>query len=807
MNEERRATVLIIDDEPFNIAVLEQELDDLGYATVSAANGVAGLAMVAESPPDLVLLDIMMPGLDGFAVLERLKSDPATRDIPVIIISASSDLASVARGIRRGAADYLAKPFDPVLLEARIGACLEQKRLRDQDLAYLRQVALLTEAAAAVQRDAFAPEQLAEVARRPDALGTLARVFQQMAEEVHTREQRMRRQLEQLRLDLEEREIAAAESPAAYIAMDRLQALASGRGLPAEATGAALFADVSGFTPLTEALADELGHQRGAEELTRYLNRVFGALIAALDRHGGSAVMFGGDAITCWFDDTHPGPTATLRAIACALAMQAAMAPFAVARTPSGTTVSFTIKTAVASGPVRRWAVGDPAIQLIDVLAGPLVDQLARGESLADGGEVVVAEGCVAALGEALGVRGWRADTATGERWALVSSLTAPITEAPWPALPAGAVAGELVRPWLLAPIYERVRGGAGGFLAELRPAATLFLSFAGVGCDDDPAAAADLDAVVRFAQATVARHGGAVHQVILGDKGSHLYAAFGAPVSYGDDAARAVAAARELERTPAVLPRVADVSVGLAYGMVRAGAYGGATRRTYGVIGSATNTAARLMQASDGILCDEAIARAAADAWTFAALPPAHIKGRGEALAIFRPASAAARDLPTLDALPAAELLALKVASVAGREFELPLLRHLYREEAGDEPLDPGLESLVVRGLIYPVEGPKGPRLALDAAARVATYERMLFAQRRRLHRAVAEWHEARPDDGTAGRAALLAYHWGQAEDAARALHYLEQAAEAARRNGAHAEALAYLRAALAGDGPGEPG
>jgi phosphoserine phosphatase RsbU/P len=136
MNE--RPKILLVDDEPFNIAVLEQELDDLDYDTISAADGQAALEQVAAASPDLVLLDIMMPIMNGFAVLARLKADSATRDIPVIVISASNDMPSVVKGITLGAEDYLSKPFEPVLLQARISACLERKRLRDKEQLYLK---------------------------------------------------------------------------------------------------------------------------------------------------------------------------------------------------------------------------------------------------------------------------------------------------------------------------------------------------------------------------------------------------------------------------------------------------------------------------------------------------------------------------------------------------------------------------------------------------------------------------------------------------------------------------------------------
>jgi phosphoserine phosphatase RsbU/P len=134
----RRPKILLVDDEPFNIAVLGQELDDLGYDTISAEDGQAALEQVAAASPDLVLLDIMMPIMDGFAVLARLKADPTTRDIPVIVISANDDMSSVVKAITLGAEDYLPKPFEPVLLHARISACLERKQLRDKEQLYLK---------------------------------------------------------------------------------------------------------------------------------------------------------------------------------------------------------------------------------------------------------------------------------------------------------------------------------------------------------------------------------------------------------------------------------------------------------------------------------------------------------------------------------------------------------------------------------------------------------------------------------------------------------------------------------------------
>jgi class 3 adenylate cyclase len=128
----QRPKILIVDDEPFNVDYLEQELEDMNYNIITAGNGREALDQVKNGQPDLILLDIMMPIMDGFAVLNELKEDPLLRHIPVIVISAMNDLESVIKGIKQGAEDYLPKPFEPTLLHARIAASLEKKMLRDQ---------------------------------------------------------------------------------------------------------------------------------------------------------------------------------------------------------------------------------------------------------------------------------------------------------------------------------------------------------------------------------------------------------------------------------------------------------------------------------------------------------------------------------------------------------------------------------------------------------------------------------------------------------------------------------------------------
>jgi adenylate cyclase len=135
------ARMLVVDDNEDNRYTLTRRLGREGYQDVAVAtNGREALEMVASRPFDLILLDIMMPEMNGYEVLERLKADDALRHIPVIMISAISELDSVVRCIALGAEDYLPKPFNSVLLRARIGASLERKRLHDQEAAHLAEI-------------------------------------------------------------------------------------------------------------------------------------------------------------------------------------------------------------------------------------------------------------------------------------------------------------------------------------------------------------------------------------------------------------------------------------------------------------------------------------------------------------------------------------------------------------------------------------------------------------------------------------------------------------------------------------------
>ena len=133
-------SVLVVDDVEANRDLLSRRLQRQGHSVTSAENGRQAIDLLQTQAFDVILCDIMMPEMNGYQVLEHLKADPTLRHIPVIMVSALDDIDSVVRCIELGAEDYLFKPFNPTLLKARLNACLEKKRLRDQERAALKQL-------------------------------------------------------------------------------------------------------------------------------------------------------------------------------------------------------------------------------------------------------------------------------------------------------------------------------------------------------------------------------------------------------------------------------------------------------------------------------------------------------------------------------------------------------------------------------------------------------------------------------------------------------------------------------------------
>jgi adenylate cyclase len=271
----RLETILVVDDDEGNRDVLGRRLQRLGYGVIDARDGVEALERMAAGGVDLVLLDVMMPRLDGFAVLVRHHDDPAIRDIPVIMISALDDMASVVRCIEAGAEDYLTKPFDPVLLKARIGACMEKKRLRDNEHALLARV------------EAQAEEM---------------RTFNRQLE------QRVADQVQQVeRLSLMRRFLPP--QLADVITSGGIDLLKSHRR---EVT--VLFCDLRGFTPFAE--------RSEPEDVMAVLAELHNAVGPLVFTHGGTLAQFTGDGMLVIFNDPIPCDEPARRAVSLAIAMR-----------------------------------------------------------------------------------------------------------------------------------------------------------------------------------------------------------------------------------------------------------------------------------------------------------------------------------------------------------------------------------------------------------------------------------------------------------------------------------------------------
>jgi CheY-like chemotaxis protein len=196
--------VLVVDDERLNRSILRAALSREGHDVVEAADGREALDRLADGGADVVLLDIVMPVMDGYETLAAIKADPGLAHLPVIIISGVDQVDSVVRCIEMGATDYLTKPFQPAILKARLDASLAAKRLRDLELEYLEQVSRVTGAAAALEAGTGDLGDLASVASRDDALGVLARRFESRAREVLAREARLREQVRELRIEIDQ---------------------------------------------------------------------------------------------------------------------------------------------------------------------------------------------------------------------------------------------------------------------------------------------------------------------------------------------------------------------------------------------------------------------------------------------------------------------------------------------------------------------------------------------------------------------------------------------------------------------------
>lgn len=412
-----------------------------------------------------------------------------------------------------------------------------------------------------------------------------------------------------------------------YLPIDRRLALYTQRSLPDRVSGAALFADISGFTSLTAALAHEYGRQRGAEIVLDIINPFYDALIQRLHDYRGAVIGFAGDSITCWFDGDDGR-----WAVACALDMQAIMGRFAEVVTPGGNRTTLSIKISIAVGPARRFLVGDPNVHNFEALAGTTLERMAAAEHQANQGEVLVSEEVAAGLAAILQLHEWRIEPGTSRRFGVVAGLAAVAATDPWPSIPGDAFTPEQLRPWIDKPVYDRLVSGA-SYLAELRPVTSLFLKFGGIDYDSDDQAGQKLDVFIRWVQSILSTYEGFLLQVTIGDKGSNLLAVFGAPLAHDDDMARAVAAGLDLKNPPDGLAFAGQPRIGISQGLAWAGACGGRVRCIYTVMGDEVNMAARLMSLADPgqVWVSGPVAAATGRRYNFRSLGLQKVKGHAE--------------------------------------------------------------------------------------------------------------------------------------------------------------------------------
>src|SRR5690349_5662920 len=265
----RPARVLVVDDTPHNVKLLADLLSVKGYAVTTAVNGEEALAKVAAEPPDIVLLDVMMPGLSGYAVCERLRASPDTALLPIVLVTSLDPQQERVRGIEAGADDFLSKPINQPELFARVRSLLRIKALQD------------------------------EVRRQAETL-------KQWNDEL---EHRVRAQVDQLqRLSQLKRFFAPAVAEAIVSAGE--QSLLA----PHRREICYVFVDLRGFTAFTDSAEPE-----EVQAVLREYHTTMGELIS---KHEGTLDRFAGDGILLFFNDPLPVPEPARRAATMALEMQ-----------------------------------------------------------------------------------------------------------------------------------------------------------------------------------------------------------------------------------------------------------------------------------------------------------------------------------------------------------------------------------------------------------------------------------------------------------------------------------------------------
>jgi adenylate cyclase len=327
------SSVVVVDDNEMNRDMLCSLLEADGHKTSVAENGRLGLELIKAKPFDLVLLDVMMPEMNGYQVLEHLKADASLRDIPVIVLSALDEIGSVVRCVELGAEDYLPKPFDPTLLRARIGACLEKKRLRDQEVQLRNELK---------EWNRRLEERVEDQVTQLERLGRLKRFFSpQLAELIVA---------------------GGAEDP---LKTHRREV-------------AVVFLDLRGFTAFAETAEPE--------EVMGVLREYHAEMGKLILQHEGTLERFTGDGMMVFFNDPVPVPNPAERAIRMAVAMRERVKELTVKWRKLGYELDFGVgiaqgyATIGAIGFEGRWDYG--AIGTVTNLASRLCGEAKPGQIL-----------------------------------------------------------------------------------------------------------------------------------------------------------------------------------------------------------------------------------------------------------------------------------------------------------------------------------------------------------------------------------------------------------------------------------------
>jgi adenylate cyclase len=332
-------SILVVDDNEINRDLLSRYLARLGHTVQAAADGRRALEMIDSGAFDLVLLDIMMPELNGYQVLQHLNDSPNWRDLPVIMISALDEMDSVVRCIELGAADYLSKPFNPVLLRARVGACLEKKRLRDL-------------------------------------------------------EKEQKRQLQELNAALEVRNRFIRQTFGRYLSDDIVESILErpdGLKIGGEKRQATiLMSDLRGFTSLSEGLP--------AEDVVSMVNIYLETMTDIILKYQGTIDEFIGDGILVIFGAPFQRPDDAQRAVACAVEMQLAMASVNDLNRQAGYP-EVALGIGVNTGTMVVGNIGSKKRTKYGVV-GSNVNLTSRIESYTVGGQIFISEDTLTACGD-----------------------------------------------------------------------------------------------------------------------------------------------------------------------------------------------------------------------------------------------------------------------------------------------------------------------------------------------------------------------------------------------------------------------